>query len=172
MEKNNNFVLTSKVSKGGFTLIELLIVISILALVSSFTYLSFQGTQQSARDARRKSDLKQFQTAIETFANRNNNGYPNYGGGTDTTPTLCTVLATGTNCTDDPQTTRRYRYFSAGGSGAAGSGTANSYVLYASMEKQNAGQNQYWVVCSNGTSGRINTTSWSPSANCPGNLVP
>lgn len=157
-------------NKSAFTLIELLVVIAILGVISTIAIFSFSGTQQSSRDTRRKSDLKQFQVALETFAAKNNNLYPHYDG-VDVS-SLCTTLNTGTTCTDDPQTTAHYRYFSSGGSGIAGSATAISYVLYATMERQEGNSTQYWVVCSNGTSGRINTSSWTPSANCPGGLMP
>lgn len=59
----------------GFTLIELLVVISIIAILTSFLTANFIGVRQKARDAQRKSDLKQIQSALELY--RSDNGaYP------------------------------------------------------------------------------------------------
>jgi len=51
----------------GFTLIELLIVVSILAILITLGYQSFTGSQKKARDAQRKSDLRQIQKALELY---------------------------------------------------------------------------------------------------------
>ena len=142
-------------------------VMVILMALMGIALVTFPGAQQTSRDTRRKSDVRQFQTSIESFANRNNGLYPNYGGGTGMGP-LCTTLALAGACVDDPRSpTTVYRYISAGGSGAAGSATATSFVIYATLEKPVAGAAQYWVTCSNGTIGRINVSSWTPSATCP-----
>src|SRR3989344_1129638 len=45
--------------KHGFTLVELLIAISVVSIVSSLAYANFNSAQDSARDSRRKQDLKQ-----------------------------------------------------------------------------------------------------------------
>lgn len=58
-----------KFLKEGFTLIELLIVISIIGVLATIGVISFSGAQERARDANRKSDLRNIQTAIEVFKN-------------------------------------------------------------------------------------------------------
>lgn len=60
----------------GFTLIELLIAISILAIISTVAIVSYSQAQLSARDSRRKSDLRALQTALELYYQRNNQTYP------------------------------------------------------------------------------------------------
>lgn len=51
----------------GFTLIELLVVISIIGLLSSVVLASLNTARASARDARRKADLRQIATALEFY---------------------------------------------------------------------------------------------------------
>jgi type II secretion system protein G len=51
----------------GFTLIELLVVIAIIGLLSSVVLASLNGARKKGRDARRLSDLKQLQTALELY---------------------------------------------------------------------------------------------------------
>lgn len=158
--------------KKGFTLIELLIVIAIIISLAAVVVIQFTGAQGAARDTRRKSDLRQYQTALEKYANLNNGLYPNYGSGNNLSG-LCAVLGIGGQCIDDTIATQPYRYWTTGGSGAAGSATAPTYLLYARLEKPTAGQNQYWILCSNGNVGRIPSNgagAWTPSGTCPNNL--
>ena len=59
----------------GFTLIELLVVIAIIGLLSTLAVVSLNNARQKARDAKRVSDVKQVQTALELYYN-DANGYP------------------------------------------------------------------------------------------------
>jgi len=59
--------------KKGFTLIELLVVISIIGLLSSVVLASLSGTRKKARDAVRKSDLKQLQLALNLYLSNHDN---------------------------------------------------------------------------------------------------
>jgi len=52
---------TKKVS--GFTLIELLVTISIIAILSSIIYASFNDARAQSRDKVRMADLKELQLA-------------------------------------------------------------------------------------------------------------
>ncbi len=67
-----------KNSVKGFTLIELLIVIAIIGVLATLLMVNFIGVRQRARDAQRKSDIRQIQAALEIY--RSDNGqYPTSG---------------------------------------------------------------------------------------------
>lgn len=59
----------------GFTLIELLVVIAIIGMLSSVILASLSSARSKSRDARRLSDVKQLQTALELYY-ASNNSYP------------------------------------------------------------------------------------------------
>lgn len=63
MEKIQKFVKLSK----GFTLVELLVVISIIAILSTFAIGSYTNVQKNARDAKRKADLAVIQSYLEQY---------------------------------------------------------------------------------------------------------
>jgi len=58
-----------KKTKQGFTLIELLVVIAIIGLLSTLSIVALNSARAKSRDARRVSDIKQTQTALELFFN-------------------------------------------------------------------------------------------------------
>ncbi|MAF13480.1 MAG: hypothetical protein CMI53_01130 [Parcubacteria group bacterium] len=60
--------------KKGFTLIELLVVIAIIGLLSTLAVVALNSARSKARDAKRISDVKQIQTALELYYN-DNSGY-------------------------------------------------------------------------------------------------
>jgi len=62
-------------NKKGFTLVELLIVIAIIGVLSALLMANFIGVRQRARDAQRKADLRQIQSALELFRSDTGN-YP------------------------------------------------------------------------------------------------
>lgn len=136
----------------GFTLIELLIVIAIIGILIAIATFGSQNAFQATRDVTRKSDLKQYQSALESFANKNNGLFPSAGGGdksvniaTDVCPTL--GLA---NCPTDPTTGHVYSYNTDGTGGT----TATKYTIAAGLEtKPSSTVTLTWWVCSNGKSG-------------------
>ncbi|MDD3016642.1 MAG: type II secretion system protein, partial [Lactococcus chungangensis] len=72
-----------KKNKKGFTLIELLVVIAIIGLLATLSVIALNTARVKARDARRVSDVKQIQTALEMYFDTNDK-YP------DSTSTLQT----------------------------------------------------------------------------------
>ena len=74
--------------KKGFTLIELLIVIAIVGVLATLLMVNFVGVRQRARDAQRKSDLRQMQSALEIYR-ADNSSYPASGNGNGLFPTTC-----------------------------------------------------------------------------------
>ncbi len=152
----------------GFTLIEILIVISIMAVLATvFINVSTINTKK-ARDAQRKAELKQYQNALELYANKNNGFYPSRitGTGTQASSTLCSDLAL-TACAQDPSypkdNTFNYLYQSDG----TGTGTAvgTKYVLWDKLEA--ISPTTYWVYCSNGKSGQITVGIPPVTGICP-----
>lgn len=51
----------------GFTLVELLVAMSVIALLMAITIVSYDSLTKNARDAQRKSDLKQIQSGLEQY---------------------------------------------------------------------------------------------------------
>lgn len=54
-------------ARKGFTLIEILVVVAIIAILASIVIVELGPAQQSGRDARRLSDLKSVQNALEFY---------------------------------------------------------------------------------------------------------
>lgn len=53
--------------ESAFTLIELIVVIAIISVLTAFAVPNFMAARERARDAQRKNDLKQLQSAIEMY---------------------------------------------------------------------------------------------------------
>lgn len=119
--------------KRGFTLIELLVVIAIIGILSSVVLASLNGARKKGRDARRISDVKQLQLALELYYDGNGSEYPNALA--DLTGTYISVVPR------DPQNTD-YLYdnlTSAGATCLIASGVCTSYVLGAILEDDTNG---------------------------------
>ncbi len=52
---------------AGFTLIELLVVVAIIAMITSFIFVTMQTAKAKNRDARREEDSKQIQNALNLY---------------------------------------------------------------------------------------------------------
>jgi len=108
----------------GFTLIELLVVISIIGILATLLLANYSATRERARDAQRKSDLRNIQTALRMFYN-DFNRYPSSSSGLiagcgTTGNTACDwggVFSAGSTSVvymnilpKDPQSNRKYYY--------------------------------------------------------------
>jgi len=137
--------------RQGFTLLELLIVIVILGTLATFIIIRLTGGEKSARDARRRSDLRQYQTVIEAYKSSRDGYFPSRVSIQYVTQYLCLDFSL-TVCPDDPQSpTSRYRYVT-NGSGSAII-NATDYLLWVKLEKPTV--NTWFVVCSNGALGEV-----------------
>ena len=148
-----------KLNKKGFTLIELLVVIAIIGLLSTLAVVAFGNTRMKARDAKRQSDLKVLQTAIEMYI-ADTGAVPAAGGasapgGTDrwdgVAGNLETLLATYLpgGLPEDPSGSTHewaYCYWDSGGGPAALSG---NYMVATVLEIENTN-----------VTGDLDSTTW------------
>lgn len=131
--------------EGGFTLLELLIVIVIIGILAVLIIPNLVSGPQRARDAQRKSDLRNIKTALETYYN-DNNSYPTAGGVScvpNAAGCLGTVLTAGTTpymkvVPNDPKGGQNYAYLPTPASCAAGACT--SYTLTTTLENSHDSQ--------------------------------
>ncbi len=141
----------------GFTLIELLIVLAIIGVLASFLLANLIGAKSRARDAQRKSDLRQIQSALELYRS-DQDAYPTNnlvtcaqpftnGGATYMKKVPCDPLNTGNFV---------YTYNQTGG----GSG----YTLVACLENVNDSQKDKPANDSTYCNG---TSNWSITLNNP-----
>lgn len=126
-----------RTSEKGFTLIELLMVIAIIGFVSSVVLISIDSARLKARDARRISDIKQIQNALELYALNNNGLYPTVSN--TYAYLLSSTLVPNYIATvpEDPTRTSSYRYRYAT---ANGSTDRTSYTMLIDMEKDGTSQ--------------------------------
>ena len=80
-----------KNKKRGFTLIELLVVVAIIGLLASIILVSLSKARESARDAKRLSEARSIQNALELYHFRNK-AYPASNGTAAQTQTMFGTL--------------------------------------------------------------------------------
>lgn len=124
-------------SRQGFTLIEMLIVIAIIGILSSVVLVGLGPIQRRGRDARRQSDLRNAQNALELYYNK----CGHYPGTSDCSGTIgspdweamsAALIGAGLGVNqipNDPSSGRSYEY--------GVNGTGSSYVLGAVLEDTN-----------------------------------
>jgi general secretion pathway protein G len=64
-----------RLAQKGFTLIEMLVVISIIGILATLVAANLNSARSRARDAQRKSDIKNIATALRIYYN-DNSSYP------------------------------------------------------------------------------------------------
>lgn len=156
----------------GFTLIELLVAISIVAVLSAVGMVAYTTAQRSARDSKRKQDLKAIQTALELYYQQNGY-YPQRDWAHSRTTSWIPQLTNeyineqpqdplqqrGNNCNVWETGCMTYAYY--GSDWCAIGRLGYSYLLVARLENRNdaqAGKNIRFKPCNNewpGGSGRF-----------------
>lgn len=122
-----SFLISPFSFQKGFTLIELLIVLAIVGTLTSVVMVNILGVRERGRDAERKTELKQLQTAFEWY--RADNGtYP-----PAPLPACDTPLASGSTtyiqkvpCDPTSSGQQVYTYTT----------TGTTYILYACLENE------------------------------------
>lgn len=120
----------------GFTLIELLVVIAIIGILSSVVLASLNGARKKGRDARRISDVKQIQLALEMYYDANGSEYPDAL--SSLAPTYISTVPTDPQSTSGSPISYSYDNLTNAGAACAVSGqVCSSYVLGATLEDTN-----------------------------------
>lgn len=101
---------TGLARRRGFTLIELLVVIAIIGVLASIVLASLSSARAKGRDAKRLSDIKQLQLALELYYDSNNAFPPNYNSSNAFDPAVLTDAGYISAMPTDPSTGNSYKY--------------------------------------------------------------
>lgn len=63
-------------NKQGFTMVELIVTITVLSILGTISFLSFNSYVASSRDSKRIIDLESISASLEIFYKKNNGIYP------------------------------------------------------------------------------------------------
>lgn len=110
-------------NKRGFTLIELLVVIAIIGLLASIITVSLVSSKAKGRDAKRISDIKTLQLALETYYN-DNGYYPTTIYSSGISPSFSPAYMT-TVPKDPSDNSTPYKYSAYNSGGITNCGTSN-----------------------------------------------
>jgi len=146
--------------KKGFTLIELLVVIAVIGLLSSVVLVSLGPARKKARDAKRQSDIREINLAMEMC-------YDNSTCGTGSEKYIATTAGANTVTTIDTDSTPLYLTVPKDPSDVSPSQytwTANAtpyqyYCVYTKLE----GLADTWFCASNKGVLQKTATSYTPS---------
>ena len=148
---------------SSFTLVEMLVVVAVVGILASALLVSLGGSRAKARDARRISDLREVQNALELYYDREEK-YPKISnpGSESSWEELKTALKNAgitSHIPDDPINEGDYKYVYAN----CGVNNNQEYMLRAKLEK-------YSFVLSNDIdNGDTYCSQNSPSLDCGSN---
>ncbi|MBI3443672.1 type II secretion system protein [Candidatus Woesebacteria bacterium] len=150
----------------GFTIIELLIVMAILGALSVVVVVSFKSSQARARDAQRKSDIKEYASSLEKYANLNSDKYPQHIVEVSISQLCIDLGLLGESCPNDPKVgVSPFGYFYQTNDGGCidSEPCADRYTLRGELE----GEANIWVFCSIGSSGTVPQSTPFSDGSCP-----
>lgn len=117
----------------GFTLIELLVVIAIIGILAGMIIAALGGAREKARDAQRKSDLRQIKAALELYNDDHAAYVVHHGSATDIAASLAELQTEGylKRLPTDPRSStvggvRKYLY--------ASDDSGSNYIIWALLE--------------------------------------
>ena len=121
---------------SGFTIVELVIVITIIGLLSTMSFVGYSSVLKSARDTKRKVELGQIRVALELYKTAQDSpSYPMGNG--KISPSLQSALAPYADTVPQDQTAGAYYLYTAFKNGADcldESEACDDYLLAAHLE--------------------------------------
>jgi prepilin-type N-terminal cleavage/methylation domain-containing protein len=128
------------IKNKGFTLIELLVAISVLAIASAVGFTTYSNAQIAGRDAKRKDDMHQLQTALELYyqSQTPSHFYPGTAAVNSSAASWSTLLGSSyiNQMPNPPTSDAAYVYTYTPGGGTCGTGSCG-YDLCARLENTN-----------------------------------
>lgn len=117
----------NKNTRKGFTLIEMLIVVAIIGILASIVVVGIGPAQKKGRDSRRAADLREVQTALELYYNKEGEYPGNVNSWSDLKAALINADIGVSNIPVDPNAGVSYIYGT--------NSTQTSYVLKATLDE-------------------------------------